>query len=880
MEITLKGTSYYAHNATDIDAAALKGSGWLYLRGMNCWRTSKIERVTPFLEACVGKAQEVVGAFHAERSAAIEASVRATLDIDVPCPPGLSYRGYQLAGIEFMRTRFASLNADVPRLGKAQPLSARVLTPSGWVRMGDIRIGDYVISGNGNPTRVSGVFPQGIQPVYKVTFTDGTSTRCSRDHLWKVISKIATTRKQDYQVRSLAEIMEGTYRTRNGKSWLSIPVCAPVAFPKKAHSLSPYVVGYLLGNGSLTGSSPAFSFHVDDKAIVQHISEELPQEVVVSGVRYTSERGLQALITTSVHKSNYVLDELRRLGMNVRSSMKRIHSDYLYSSVDDRIALLRGLMDADGSCNGRSSVFHSNNRGLATDVADLVRSLGGEARFREYCRPDQKNYCVTINLTVCPFRLERKARRWIPRSPKKYILSISEDGREEQQCISVEDPSRLYVTDDYIVTHNTIQTMGVINSYDQPLKVLVMCPANAKINWTREARKWIVNQTSVGFCDGKDDNPETDFLVVNYDILPHYEAYLQQVDWDIVVCDEAHRLGNAQTARTQIALGTKKTPLGTKIWPSKHFLFLTATPALSRPIQMFPMFKILDPKDLGSDWFKYAQRYCAAHRTRFGLDTSGTSNEEELQFKMRSRFMIRREKWQVVDELPASRQIVYLPKKGLARLLKEERSAFQNNLTTILSAISEEGDNFDYEAHLASIDDVLKTTVSGGRSAEVKREIALRKVPLVEDFVDEILLSEQKVVVFYHHRDPLLKLAGSLEKKYGVVTMMGGLSTSQRQQAQDRFREDPNCRVFIGNYQSAGEAISLASANVVVCAEIARAVPSEFDQAEERVWLVDKEDPVAIYWLVVEDSVEADVAQLLQARKEAQDRRMTAKYLI
>jgi len=422
----------------------------------------------------------------------------------------------------------------------------------------------------------------------------------------------------------------------------------------------------------------------------------------------------------------------------------------------------------------------------------------------------------------------------------------------------------------------TIQTLGVVNLLPVVKKrrrVLAVVPANAKIGWKREAEKWLVHDMSVGYCEG-DHNPDTDFLIINFEILIRHYDYLCSIEWDVVISDETHKLGNPKSNRTKIVFGKqlKGKKRDQKIGARHHFICLTGTPVFTRPSQLFPMIERLDKEGLGSNWYSFIYKYCGAKKTPFGLDYTGSSNEEELQFEMRKSFMVRREKNDVIDEIPPLRETVYLPKAGLTRLLATERSAFQNNLDKLIGMLNEGNDE---QLTAVTMDDIGMVENKG---AEARKELALRKVDMVIDFIEDLLLSEKKVIVFYHHREPLEKFYNHFDPKI-IARVYGGMTTKTREAERVRFQEDDECRIIVGNLQSMSEAIELSASDVVVFAEFARAVPSEYDQAEERPWLPTKTTPIASYRLVIEDSIESDLVDVLTERQERIDRIMGQRFL-
>lgn len=353
-------------------------------------------------------------------------------------------------------------------VGKAQPVDELVLTPDGWVPIGSLKVGDKVIGSNGKSTRVVGIYPQGVREVFRLTFSDGATTRACGEHLWSVkhkgdVKRNSASRIVDTQALSKFDLAKHSYR---------VPLPQPVKFRKRKYPLpvDPYVLGILLGDGSLTNKAPRFS--TADPEIVDYVREKVPCDVVYySGYDYAlSGRKYGIKISMKV-----LLDRLGLIGC--RSENKFIPREYMVASAEDRLELLRGLMDADGWVGmgeGKSKhiEYSSASEQLARDVVEIIRSLGGTAktvRRASHLRGKRMRdaYRVTVNMPegVVPFRLRRKAEKvesWGARSygkPKRIVRSVVPDGEVDCVCIRVAAKDSLYVTNDYVVTHNT-HTLG------------------------------------------------------------------------------------------------------------------------------------------------------------------------------------------------------------------------------------------------------------------------------------------------------------------------------------------------------------------------------------------------------------------------------------
>lgn len=364
-------------------------------------------------------------------------------------------------------------------IGKAQPLTAKVLTPTGWKRMGDVRVGDRLVNPEGGTTRVLGVFPQGVKPVYRVTFSDGSSTECCDDHLWEVSTPSQRSRQRPGRVLPLREIRKRTHGA-GGHRQHFIPMTVPVAHSDVDLPLEPYTLGALLGDGGLTQRSPRLT--TADAEVLNAVASGLPAGVVARKVGASPyDYGL-----TCGHRggaANPLTETLRNLGlMGLGSAEKFIPEVYLTAPLDARIALLQGLFDTDGSPAGASGdrlnncvEFCSTSEQLVRDVRSLVQSLGGVARVsgprRTSCAYKGRRsigapswrLIATLPAGIQPFRLQRKLSVYQPGEkyqPSRSIESVDYIGDAACQCIQVSSERGLYVTDDYIVTHNT--TTGVL----------------------------------------------------------------------------------------------------------------------------------------------------------------------------------------------------------------------------------------------------------------------------------------------------------------------------------------------------------------------------------------------------------------------------------
>jgi phosphate starvation-inducible protein PhoH and related proteins len=366
--------------------------------------------------------------------------------------------------------------------GRAQPVSSMVLTPDGFWPIGRLRVGDLVTGSDGRPTPVLGVYPQGRKEVFRVRTQDGASTLCCAQHLWRVFTPEDRRRGNPGRVLEVQEMIGNLRRAHQHRFELPL-LSAPAEFEPRDVPLDPYALGLLLGDGCLTTTTTP-SFTTADPELAHAL------EAALDGIELRRKGTYDYVLRRSgggVIVANPVTRVLRRLELaGTRSHTKFIPEDYLHNAVDVRIAVLQGLLDSDGgpvTQQGRSCriQYTTCSEELRDDVAYMVRSLGGVAYWRRRearGRPPglargrrvehrHDSFVMEIRLPVSiePFRLRRKLdayRRHGGGRPMRFIESIEPAGEAETVCISVAAADSLYVTDDFLVTHNTLNDSFII----------------------------------------------------------------------------------------------------------------------------------------------------------------------------------------------------------------------------------------------------------------------------------------------------------------------------------------------------------------------------------------------------------------------------------
>lgn len=418
----------------------------------------------------------------------------------------LDLREIQRQGIGFLLNKGVGLLAHDVGLGKDQPLSAEILTPSGWKTMGQMKVGQTVITKKGTPAKVTGVFPQGKKPVYVVHFNDGVSTECGEEHLWSVQTpnKRAKYKSQWLTLTTKELIENGLYNSR-GDYMYSIPVVKPVDLEERPVFIHPYVMGVLLGDGSLSTNSIVISN--PEKDIITKVMSLLPDGITLTKI--PGKNCDYRVVQVENRGTNSIKAALTTLNLKgKRSHDKFIPIDYLQNSLENRIALLQGLLDTDGyvAKEGGTVQYTTASPTLKDDVSELVWSLGGTVResskiptytYKNQKKVGQLAYTLTINLpsSVTPVTTKKKLERVIPKTkytPTRYIKSIEFDRYDDTQCIMVDDETHTYVTDQYIVTHNTMQgiiaNIELINRGWAKRPLVVLPSASVYAQWVKDFR--------------------------------------------------------------------------------------------------------------------------------------------------------------------------------------------------------------------------------------------------------------------------------------------------------------------------------------------------------------------------------------------------------
>ena len=359
--------------------------------------------------------------------------------------------------------------------------------------------------------------------------------------------------------------------------------------------------------------------------------------------------------------------------------------------------------------------------------------------------------------------------------------------------------------------------------------ILITCPASVRSNWKQEIEECGLSHLH--------------FDIISYNGATDAEIRRTlQKRYDVFIPDEAHFLKTPESQRTQAVFGN-----GDGLARRCHYIWpLTGTPVLNRPRELYPILKTLASDRIApyTSWEAFTQRYCGAFFDGFGLNTKGASHIEELRNKLKG-FMLRRTKAEVLPELPpriVSHPAIELTPAESAPIFELEAEI--SNREAYLSPTHE-----DY-AQLGDLARLLKVT-------------GIAKVHQVAEFVDELLQTVNKVVIFARHRDVIRGLENELGHQMPAI-YHGGLNDKQKQAAVERFVNDKDCGVFIGQIQAAGTGINGLQR---VCSDVVFAeltwVPGEMAQAVDRCHRIGQTaDAVNVYLPHVPGTLESAMLQV------------------
>jgi SWI/SNF-related matrix-associated actin-dependent regulator 1 of chromatin subfamily A len=399
---------------------------------------------------------------------------------------------------------------------------------------------------------------------------------------------------------------------------------------------------------------------------------------------------------------------------------------------------------------------------------------------------------------------------------------------------------RFILADDMGLGKTTSTIIAALES--RAKKVLIICPASLKINWSREIENY--TDKSIYICEGKNFSSDHHFVIVNYDIIKNFHdikdketSQIINSKFDLVIIDEAHYIKNSQAQRTKLINHFVKNI--NRLW------LLTGTPITSRPIDYYNLLSLVE-SPVAQNWMAYVIRFCEGYQFRAGQrkvwNVNGASNLDELRERT-SKQILRRLKTDVLD----------LPEKIISPIYLRLKSKEYENLM---------GEYFDWFRN--NKEESASLTIQFSKLMKVRQVIAEEKISQTIELAENILEQGKKVIIFSNFTEPLKRIHEHFGKM--SVYLDGSTSKPARQKAVDDFQDNDKVKVFCGNIKAAGVGITLTSAEVVIFNDLSF-VPSDHSQAEDRAYRYGQKNSVLVYYPLFENTIEGAIYDILIRKK-------------
>lgn len=810
---------------------------------------------------------------------------------------GRKLKDHQKSAVKFLLANRKAILADSMGLGKQLVDTTPIPTPDGMVEIGKLKVGGYVLSSDGKPHRVTGVYHHPNNDIYRVHFTDGTYCDCGLEHLWITRTPYQRTKLNNWCVVSTEMMLKTGLKYGRGNSLrFEIPIVQPLEYKEHNHIIDPYAFGALIGNGCFTAIDIRLAISDNKNDMIGWIEKTLNDGYSLKQLQMGRCRYYR-ITHGQVAKPNIYRNELRRLGLlQTKCNSKFIPEEYLHDSAENRLKLLRGLMDTNGQCASyiRYPIFRSSSEVLAKQVKELVSSLGGVASLRPitYSRGSKTYtiYTVSLNTDFSPFRLADKTKAW--ESKKRPTISrkvnkIEYIGKADATCISVDSPDHSYVaTEHSIVTHNT--TSSIVAAMAAEAKhVLIITTASLKSTWKRELELYNSPDDIEIIKAGKKWNGTKRYTIINYDLVKNfYQVPMEQAM-------EKQELKNADGTVTEVMVPVyttdKKTGhLKPKMVKSRkkatiaecmansplyqltfdcviideaqklsrhtsirykviedflkrsgirHVFFLTGTPLTNKPTNLYCILRLLDA-EIADDYEYYCTRYCGGYKMNLRngktvMVANQATNLEELRHKIKHLYIRR-----LISDLP---DMVHKEISTRYYDLDEKQKERYDQLWNEYVEAQRNVGNDTSESYRQLVEGTI-----------VRQYLAKEMTANTIELVDEILDDDEKVIIVCTFQDEL----DTFRKYYGdkCVCYDGRMSEKEKDVAEKAFMTDPKIKVFVGNINAASLGLTLTVARKMVFnsyswEEIANR------QMQDRIWRITQTDDVECIYQLYTDSI-------------------------
>lgn len=383
---------------------------------------------------------------------------------------------------------------------KALKNNTPVLTNKGWKNICNIKIGDTIFGKNGQKEKVLKIHPQGKQECYRFIFNDKTWIDSDEGHSWTLQTYYQRYQKKNRnksnpQYKTWIDLTTEQIVRKYGVGKLTKPAYRPlfpknksVQFTKKKLPINPYILGLLLGDGCFRSTRPSIcnpdnqiiksiknkGYKINKNGALQYDFKIKPENVIVKDHIDKNNKFVKGFVKCiKIPEEKYRLKtHLKKLNLwNKKSIHKHIPKKYLFNSIENRLEILKGLMDTDGYLDERGHIgFTSSSKKLANNIAFLIRSLGGKVTItskipkfthKNEIRKRQRAYTLFIKINTKIFKLKRKLKqqRLFKRTNNKILYEIKKTGKHNTTCITTTAKDGLFITKDFIVTHNSFFLM-------------------------------------------------------------------------------------------------------------------------------------------------------------------------------------------------------------------------------------------------------------------------------------------------------------------------------------------------------------------------------------------------------------------------------------
>jgi len=418
------------------------------------------------------------------------------------------------------------------------------------------------------------------------------------------------------------------------------------------------------------------------------------------------------------------------------------------------------------------------------------------------------------------------------------------------QCLKYNiDKKNIIIGDDVGIgkTFEAIMYTEVFNLFP----CLVIVPASVKYNWAEKWREIVKEKRSISVIESRKNNDwNADVIIINYDIIGKKKGTgatvrfpeLVEKEWKNIIADEAHFLKSSKSQRTKAAFKIMKTDASIQL--------LTGTATMNRPIELWNLLRLVkNEKNIADNWKVFSQRYCGGYQSNFGWKTDGATKTIELNRKMRESCYIRREKSDVLKELPkVTKQIIW----SKITNKKDYLFAEDNFIEFITQNKGEESADKAREAEvLVALSTMRKLSIEG-------------KIKYIEQYLKDWKESgSQKLIVFGIHKDELTHLA----QKFKSKLISGGVSSKKKQEIVNEFKNNDDLFLFL-NIQSGGTGIDglQESCSNILFTELPWR-PSDLEQAIGRLDRSGQKLPVTVTFLLSKDTIDIDMWDMLSEKE-------------